>query len=90
MISFGKPSVTDPKNLSFLGGIKVEITFEHADAVAKKLHPLNGQSRIQGAILSSVNSWRGGMGSYYTDDEVTDSIQRMTNISIKRIPLSIA
>lgn len=73
---------TNPWRLTRVEGI----TFEHADAVAKKLHlPLDGLSRIQGAILSSVNSWRGGMGHlYYTVDEVTDSIQRMTNISIKR------
>lgn len=62
------------------------ITFEHADAVARKLGlPLRGEGRIQGAVLSALNSWRGGMGHlYHTVDEVKDSVERLISVSVPR------
>jgi exodeoxyribonuclease V alpha subunit len=73
---------TNPWRLTRIEGI----TFEHADAVAKKLHlPLRGVERVQGAILSALNSWRGGMGHlYHTVKEIQDSIEKMMGVSIRR------
>lgn len=73
---------TNPWRLTRIEGI----TFEHADAVAKKLGlSMTGAGRIQGAILSSLNSWRGGMGHlYYTVKEIQDSVNTLLSRHIGR------